>query len=152
MLIKDLEGTATTADRTAYGDYTALELKARDTLDKCLVLEGFADGSDPGATTTPAADAADMTKFDAACQASEMLLSVLGGTSEQAMPVRTSLCECLSIALAPQISTEAADILAQDLDGTATDASRAAYPDYPELESRAGAAFDSCFATAMPQQ
>jgi hypothetical protein len=150
MLIKDLEGTATTADRTAHSDYTGLELKARDALDKCLVVEGFADGTDPGAT--PAGESADMTKFDAACQASEMLLAVLGGEPDQAIPVRTSLCECLSIALAPQVSTEAAGILAQDLDGTATDESRAAYPGYPELESRAGAAFDSCFATAMPQQ
>jgi hypothetical protein len=151
MLIKDLERTATDADRAAYGDYTGLELKAREALDKCLVLEGFADGSDPGAAT-PAAGGADMTEFDAACHGSDMLLTVIGGSPEDATPVRTSLCDCLSIALAPQVSTEGADILGQDLDGTATEASRTAYPGYPELESRAGAAFDSCFATAMPQQ
>ena len=149
MLIKDLEATATAEDRTAYGDYTALEITARDGLDKCLVLEGFADGSDPGGV--PAGDMADMTRFDAACQGSDGLLEVIGGTTEQATPIRTTLCDCLSVALGPQITTADADILSQDLDGTATEASRAAPANYSEAESRAGAAFDSCFATAMPQ-
>ena len=149
MLVKDLEGTATAEDRTAYGDYTALEITARDGLDKCLVLEGFADGSDPGAI--PVGDMADMTRFEAACHGSGGLLQVIGGTTEQATPIRTTLCDCLSVALGPQLTTADADILAQDLDGTATEASRAAHANYQEAESRAGAAFDSCFATAMPQ-
>ena len=36
MLTKDLDGSATTEDRTAYGDYTALEAKALAALDACL--------------------------------------------------------------------------------------------------------------------
>lgn len=147
MLVKDLDGSATAEDRAAFGDYTALELKARDGLDKCLVLEGFADGADPGAS----GDRADMTQFNAACTGSEGLLMVIGGEPDAAMPIRAKLCACLDVALAPQISTADANILGQDLDGTATQESRDAYPTYGELEVTAGAAFDTCFADAMPQ-
>lgn len=148
MLTKDVDGTATPEDRTAFGDYTALELKARDALDKCLVAERLTEAGG----TAPAGEMADMTRFDAACHGSPMLLEVIGGTAEEATPIRTTLCDCLSIALAPQLATADADILAQDLDGSATEESRAAYGNYSEAERRAGAAFDSCFATAMPSQ
>jgi hypothetical protein len=142
MLVKDLDGSATAEDRAAYGDYTALELKAREGLDTCLVREGFADGVDP---------AGDRANFNAACTGSEGLLMVIGGEPEAAAAARDKLCACLDVALAPQISTADADILGQDLDGTATQESRAAYPTYAEIETKAGAAFDTCFADAMPQ-
>jgi hypothetical protein len=134
MLGKDLDGSATPADRTAYGDYTGLEIKARDALNICL-----------GAGPVPAMDKADMTKFDAACTGSAMLLQFMGDP-EQAPAVRGEFCACLSIAVAPQVSTADADMLATDLDGTATETTRGGYPGYTQLANKAGAAFDSCHA------
>lgn len=139
MLIKDLEGTATAEERTAYGDYTALELKARENLDKCLVVEGFADGAEPVA-------GADMSAFEASCTGSALLLEIIGGDAEAATPKRDELCGCLSTTLGPQISTADAAILGRDLDGTATQQTRDAHPGYAALAEMAGVAFDTCFA------
>lgn len=139
MLTKDLDGSATAADRTAYGDYTGLEMKARDALNVCLAP-----------ATTPATGAADMSTFDNSCTNSAMLLELVGGTPDTATPIRSAMCECLSVALAPQVTTEEAAILGQDLDGTATEQSRAAYPNYSQLANRAGAAYDSCAAGIIP--
>lgn len=145
MLTRDLDGTATQADRVAFGDYTGLEIKARDSLDKCLVAEGLADPpAAPGAL-------ADMTKFDLACTNSELLLGVIGGTPDEAAPLRSRLCECLVKTLAPQVTTADADILATDLDGTATAESHAAYEGYDAVAQTAGVAFDGCFAGLAPQ-
>jgi hypothetical protein len=141
MLGKDIDGTATAADRTAFGDYTALELRARDALNKCI-----------GSPAQPAVEGADMTRFDAACTGSEMLLQFLADDRERAVAVRGEFCGCLSVALVPQVSTADADMLAADLDETATEASRSSYPGYTELSGKAGAAFDSCFASIAPAQ
>jgi hypothetical protein len=148
MLTHDVEGTATAEERTAYGDYTALEMRAVDALNACLVAEGLSDSTEAVSPGGPA----DMTVFDRACHNSEGLLAVIGGTPEQAAPLRTTLCQCLTATLGPQISTEAAGILAMDLDGTATEAARNAYPGYQELTQVAGAAFDGCFQTLHPAQ
>jgi hypothetical protein len=148
MLTHDVDGSATAEERTAYGDYTALEMKALAALNTCLVAEGLADGEEPQGPATPA----DMTKFDAACINSEGLLAVIGGTPEQAAPLRTTLCQCLTTTLGPQISTADADILAMDLDGTATLESRNAYATYQQLTEFAGTAFQGCFATLHPAQ
>ena len=147
MLTKDVDGTANAADRTAYGDYTALELKAREALDNCLVIEGMADGADAG-SAIPAGQA-DMTRFDAACSNSRTLLDVIGGTPAEATPLRATLCQCLVSTLAPQVSTADADVLAHDLDGTATDASRKAHAGYDTIAGIAGTAFGGCFATLL---
>lgn len=136
MLTKDVEGSATPEDRTAYGDYTALELKARGAADRCVAAAGLG------------AERADMTGFDAACQSSELLLGSIGGTPEEAAPVRATLCQCLSSELAPRVTTVDADVLGRDLDGTATDASREAHPGYAALTETAGAAFQQCAAAA----
>jgi hypothetical protein len=146
MLTHDVEGTATAEERTAYGDYTALEMRAVDALNACLVAEGSPGGTEPASPAAPA----DMTVFDQACHNSEGLLAVIGGTAEEAAPLRTTLCQCLTATLGPQISTEAAGVLAMDLDGTATEVTRNAYPGYQELTQVAGAAFDGCFQTLHP--
>lgn len=141
ILTKDVDGSATPEDRAAYGDYTALELKARDALDICLKSAGLvSDQPVPGGQ-------ADMTSFDAACHGSAGLLEVIGGAPDQAAPRRTTLCNCLSTELAPLITTADADILGQDLDGTATEESRNAYSGYAALAETAGVAFNGCFAT-----
>lgn len=149
MLTKDLDGSATDADKTAYGDYSGLELKAKSALDKCMVLEGFADGADPGMQTDGPVGAADMTKFTAACADSQIMLIVVGD-ADGAEERRSTVCGCLVETLKTQISTADADILGQDLDGTATEESRAAYPGYQAIADTAGAAFDSCLAQVDP--
>jgi hypothetical protein len=146
MLTHDVDGTATAEERTAFGDYTGLEIKARDALDKCLVAEGFSDTPD----TPPAGVAADMTKFDAACTNSGLLLEIIGGEAEAANATRTTMCGCLSETLATQVTTDDANILAADLDGTATPASQAAYENYGVASETAGAAFEACF-SKLPQ-
>ena len=67
-----------------------------------------------------------------------------GGEGEQQSTNRTNLCVCLSETLAPQITTADADMLATDLDGTATEQSRSDYPTYPSLSGMAGEVFDRC--------
>jgi len=148
MLTHDVEGSATAEERTAYGDYTALELKALDALNTCLVAEGLSDGTKPVSPAAPA----DMSEFDQACQNSEGLLAVIGGTPQEAAPLRTTLCQCLTTTLGPQISTAGAGVLAMDLDGTATETTRNAYPGYQQLTEVAGTAFEGCFATLHPAQ
>jgi hypothetical protein len=148
MLTHDVEGTATAEERTAYGDYTALEMRALDALNGCLAAEGLTTGTQPASPNSPA----DMSRFDAACMSSESVLQAIGGTAEEAAPLRTTLCQCLSSALGPQISTADAAILAQDLEGIATEESRQAYPGYPQLSEIAGNAFNGCFATLHPAQ
>lgn len=149
MLTHDIEGTATAEERTAYGDYTALELKALDALNACLVAEGLTDANEP---VSPPSGPADMARFDTACHSSEGLLAVIGGTPDEAAPLRTTLCQCLTTTLGPQISTADAEILAMDLDGTATLETRNAYPTYQQLTELAGTAFQGCFATLHPAQ
>lgn len=144
MLTKDVDDSATEADRTAYGDYTGLEIVARDALFAC-VAEASLEGGTPAV-----AEPADMSGFDASCSASEGLLQVIGGVPDEAMPLRTTLCACLSTTIGPQVSTADADVLGMDLDGTATDESRDAHPGYAELTQVAGAAFDGCFSTLRP--
>jgi hypothetical protein len=148
MLTHDVEGTATAEERTAYGDYTALELKAVDVLKGCLVAEGLTTATEPVSPNTPA----DMTKFSEACMNSELILQSIGGTPEEATPLRTTLCQCLTTTLGPQVSTADADVLAQDLDGTATDESRNAHAGYQALTEVAGTAFNGCLATLRPAQ
>jgi hypothetical protein len=142
MLTKDIENTATAADRTAYGDYTALESKALAALTGCLVAEGLADGAEP----------ADMTAFEKACLESEGLLGVIPGDPEQRPQMRETLCQCLSGALGPQISTADAEILAADLDGSATEEARQAHPGYVNVSEVARIAFNGCMATLRPAQ
>jgi hypothetical protein len=146
MLTHDVEGSATAEERTAYGDYTALELKALDALNACLVAEGLSGANEPVSPAAPA----DMTRFGEACLNSEGLLAVIGGTPEEAAPLRTTLCQCLTTTLGPQISTADAGVLAMDLDGTATETTRSAHPGYQQLTQVAGAAFEGCFATLHP--
>lgn len=141
MLTKDVDGTATAEDRTAYGDYTGLELKAVDALDACITQAGLKEVTDRPSRAEPA----DMTGFDASCLASEGLLEVIGGAREAAMPLRATLCQCLSEQLAPLVTTSDADVLGMDLDGTATDESRGAHSGYQALTETAGAIFDQCF-------
>lgn len=149
LLTKDVAETSTDEDRAAYGDYTSLEIKARDAVDKCAGAEGLTTVAGAGA----AADAtADMSNFDAACTNSAILLEVIGGTPEEAAPQRAKLCACLVTTLGAEVSTEDAGILAQDLDGSATDESRAAYDGYEALAETASVAFDGCFATLAPPQ
>lgn len=147
MLTRDVDGSATADDRKAYGDYTGLELKARAALDRCLTQDGMA-----GPVDVPASGPADMTAFDAACAASELLLSVLGGNTAEVRGLRTTLCTCLSTTLAPQISTADAGILSEDVADTATEARRNAYPGYRQLAETAGLAYEGCFATLHPAQ
>lgn len=142
MLTHDVENTSTPEERTAYGDYTALENKAIEALNTCFVAEGLADASEP----------ADMSTFDTACNASEGLLMVIGGEPEAAAPMRTTLCQCLVTTLGPQVSTADAAILAADLDGTASEESRQAYPGYQALADVARVAFQGCFATIHPAE
>lgn len=137
ILSKDIDGTATAADRTAFGDYTALELKARAAVDRCVAA------APPGA-------GADMADFRAACLGSPFLLDVIGGSIADATPRREALCTCLTDTLAPRLSTAEAAILARDLDGTATDAEREAHAGYPALAEMAGTVFDGCFAEIAP--
>ncbi len=146
MLTKDVDGTATAEDRAAYGDYTALELKALDALQVCVTEAGLEEVTD---SSTAPADLADMTRFDASCLASEGLLEVIGGAVESATPLRSLLCGCLSERLAPLVTTADAVVLGQDLDGTATDASRGAHAGYEALTETAGAVFQLCF-SALP--
>jgi hypothetical protein len=146
MLTHDVEGSATAEERTAYGDYTALEMRAVDALNACLVAAGFSGDTERVAPAAPA----DMTVFEQACHNSEGLLAVIGGTPDEAAPLRTTLCQCLSTTLGPQISTDDAGVLAKDLDGTATEATRNAHPGYQQLAQVAGAAFDGCFQTLHP--
>jgi hypothetical protein len=148
MLTHDVEGTATAEERTAYGDYTGLEMRAVDAVNACLVAEGLSSATDPVSPGGPA----DMAAFDQACHNSEGLLAVIGGTPAEAAPLRTTLCQCLTATLGPQISTDAARVLAMDLDGTATEVTRNAYPGYQELTQLAGTAFDGCFQTLHPAQ
>jgi hypothetical protein len=49
LLTADIEGTATDEERMAYETYEDLSAYASETLGNCLVIEGFADGYDPGA-------------------------------------------------------------------------------------------------------
>ncbi len=148
MLTHDIEGTATQEERTAYGDYTALEMKALDALNGCLVAEGLTSETEPVSPNAPA----DMTRFNEACTSSQALLQSVGGTPEEAAPLRTTLCQCLATTLGPQVSTADADVLAKDLDGTATEETRSAYPGYQQLTELAGNAFNGCFATLHPAQ
>src|SRR5690606_31852062 len=99
-----------------------------------------------------AAEDADMSAFDAACTNSTILLEIIGGSAEDAAPKRTELCACLVTALAPEISTDDAAVLAADLDGSATDESRSAYGRYEALSEVAGGAFDQCFAAIAPAE
>jgi hypothetical protein len=49
LLADDLAGVATDEERMAYETYEDLSAYASETLGNCLVIEGFADGYDPGA-------------------------------------------------------------------------------------------------------
>jgi hypothetical protein len=89
--------------------------------------------------------AADMTKFTAACAGSQVILAVVGDAAG-AEDRRTTMCTCLVESLTPRISTADADILATDLDGTATEATHTAYAGYAAAEKVAGEAFNACFA------
>lgn len=148
ILTRDVAGEATPEDRTAYGDYTSLELKARDAADKCATEVGLTAAAGSEASPAPA----NMAVFDAACTNSAILLEVIGGTPEQATPLRTKLCTCLVTVLGPQVSADDAEVLARDLDGSATDESRNAYEGYEALAETAAVAFDGCFATLNPTQ
>jgi hypothetical protein len=148
MLTHDVEGTATIEERTAYGDYTALQFRALDALKGCLVAEGLTTDTEAATPNAPA----DMSRFDAACLNSEGVLQVIGGAREDAAQLRPTLCQCLTGVLGPQISTADAQILAQDLEGIATEESRQAYPGYQQLSEIAGNAFNGCFATLQPAQ
>jgi hypothetical protein len=147
LLTKDVEGTATPEDRTAYGDYTGLEIRARDAAERCVAAEWPA-APGTGTSSTPA----DMSGFDAACTNSTILLEVIGGAPEEATVQRATLCQCLTTALGSQITTGDAGILAQDLDGSATEESRAAYGSYDALSETAGGVFDQCFAALTPTE
>lgn len=141
ILTKDVAGEATPQDRTAYGDYTSLEIRAREAADTCAAE-----------VRLTAAAPANMAVFDAACTNSAILLEVIGGTPEQATPLRAKLCSCLVTVLGPQVSAGDAEILASDLDGSATDESRTAFEGYEALAETAAVAFDGCFATLNPTQ
>lgn len=139
MLTGDVDNTATAEERAAYGDYTALELRARDTFDACVTEAGLGEGGPP----TPRL--ADMTGFTASCEGSGGLLEVIGGPPEAAISHRATLCTCLADSFAPLITTADASVLGKDLDGTATDETRGAHPGYAALAETAGAVFDQCF-------
>lgn len=143
MLTKDVDDTATAESRTAYGDYPGLESKARDALGTCIAAAGL--GVDEPAPST----AADMANFDASCQGSKGLLEMIGGP--EAATHRATLCQCLSSELSVRISSADATVLGQDLDDTATVASRGAHPGYQALTETAGTVFGQCFeALALP--
>jgi hypothetical protein len=91
---------------------------------------------------------ADMTAFTAACNSSEGLLSALATEGNDGTASRTTLCECLVTDLTAKVSTADANELAKDLDGTATDASKAAYANYGPASEAAGAAFQACIGPA----
>jgi hypothetical protein len=139
MLTKDLDGSATTEDRTAYGDYTALEAKALAALDTCVAQTAPAP--------EPATDdlgAADMSGFDEACLTGGIMLEVAGGEEQ-----RVQLCACLSAGLEPRVSSADIAVLAEDVAGRGTEQSHAAHGNYDALAELAGGVLDQCF-TELP--
>jgi hypothetical protein len=133
MLTKDLDGSATLDDRTAYGDYTDLEARALVLLEGCLVGDDV-----PGS--------ADMSKFDAACTGGPIMIEVVEGDEAQ----RATICTCLSTSLSTRLTTADADVLAADLNGTATEQSHAQIANYEALSELAGGVLDACFARVAP--
>lgn len=93
-----------------------------------------------------AADPANFDKFQATClTADAMLLGEVADGFDTAA-VMTPLCSCLVTTFAAFTQPEV-DVLTSDLDGTATEASHAAYADYAALSSRAGDGLQACFSS-----
>lgn len=141
MLTKDVDGTATAEERTGYANYNTLQNQARAALTKCFQTAGLVDAPEPTNTT---GEPADMTRFNAACTASEALLGILDQDATVAGERRVTFCGCLNEELATRITTADADELSKDLDSTATEESKAAYANYAAASAVAGEAFSSC--------
>lgn len=92
------------------------------------------------------AEAADTTKFSAACLGAQefLLTDIPDGVDPDA--VLAKLCSCLLTEFSG-FSQPEIDILATDLDGTATEDTHKAFPDYATLQSKAGDGLNRCFET-----
>lgn len=88
---------------------------------------------------------ADLTAFEAACRGHPAMQAMVSTAPASEPPAIDRLCGCLGGRLAG-ISQADADILAGDLNGTTTDAQRAAYAGYAALNERARQGLNACLA------
>lgn len=92
---------------------------------------------------TAAQEALDLSRFEAACLASGVLLTGELPPEVEPASVLTPLCGCIAGQL-NSFSQADVDMLTKDLTGEATDVDRAAYGDYDDLVARAGSVVNAC--------
>jgi hypothetical protein len=88
--------------------------------------------------------AADTAKFDAACPAAaDFLVGEAPGGADR-VKVMAALCPCLSAGFSGYSQADI-DVLASDLAAGDIEQSKANYPGYGDLQSRAGKVLVACF-------
>lgn len=149
MLAADILGSNTDALRQAYSNYGELTAKANEALSACMKTGGFADAA--AAAATPVAPP-DMAAFNDKCFASPALKELVASAPVAEDVARGALCSCLSSSLSTQFDQGAIDMLGQELDGTATEESRKAYPDYETISTKADMSMGPCFKALLGTQ
>lgn len=95
---------------------------------------------------TGTVEAADFTVFRASCLGGGAFLLGEVPKGKNAQPVLDAICACLETGLAGYSQLEI-DALATDLRTGSSNESRAAYPAYEELQTKATPVLGACFAS-----
>lgn len=88
----------------------------------------------------------DMTAFNATCRASVALRDLLTDAPGGPDAAREAVCACIGDAFPLQFQQSVVDMLAKELDGTASDAERQAFLNYATFSSQADTLMGQCVA------